>query len=469
MYDVIIVCVISAIAVVAASWVKQKGSKKFPPGSRGLPFFGSVPFVLGSLERTLAVWGWQNYGPVFFFTRGNTRTVVLNTYEAASEGFVKQGNHLSGRFTDANHNELFADYSPQWQEQRKLRVKTLKGFGKVNTDEIMTSECMKMICRIRETKTSFEAGYYLAVPTFNIVKSIIYGEPSEGMNKQDEVNLSKILADPVYRADNGFMGYMAGMFPQIRSSVAYERMLEKKGKERVQQVKEKMTGSKKLIEGMLQNLQDWETGEVYNNQQLSCYLTDLFMAGTDTMATTVHWSLVFLAQKPQVQEKMAAEVKSVAGNDVITTSMMDSMPYTRAVMHESSRLRPVFPLSLRHQATSDVTVKDYVIPTGTSVVANLWAIQNDPKWWKQPSEFRPERHVTEDGGFTKSEKIVPFSIGPRYCLGSQIAIYQQFIFLTNLVRAFRFRFDQDKVEPDLTGLMTSVLAPVNVHLVAEER
>uniref|UniRef100_H2YKS4 Uncharacterized protein n=1 Tax=Ciona savignyi TaxID=51511 RepID=H2YKS4_CIOSA len=217
-----------------------------------------------SLERTLAVWGWQNYGPVFFFTRGSCRTVVLNTYEAASEGFVKQGNHLSGRFDPKHKHKLFADYTEKWQEQRKLRVMALKGLGKINLEEVISSECGKLMEKIKEMGCGFEAGYLLATPTFNVIRKVIYGETA-GKGNSYEDKLSKILSGPVYDVEGGVWRALVDLFPQVRSSLTFERMVEKKVKERIDKVREQITGSQEFMDEMLQKIQDWENGECYND------------------------------------------------------------------------------------------------------------------------------------------------------------------------------------------------------------
>lgn len=74
-------------------------------------------------------------------------------------------------------------------------------------------------------------------------------------------------------------------------------------------------------------------------------------------------------------------------------------------------------------------------------MANIWAVHNDPKLWKNPEKFDPERFLDEQGNFIKSNHTIPFGVGPRHCLGEQVARMEVFIFLIGLVQRFEFLSD----------------------------
>ena len=73
---------------------------------------------------------------------------------------------------------------------------------------------------------------------------------------------------------------------------------------------------------------------------------------------------------------------------------------------------------------------------------NLWAVHNDPNLWKNPEIFNPERFLDEQGNFIKSNHVIPFSVGPRRCLGEQLARMEVFIFLIGMVQKFKFLPDK---------------------------
>ena len=72
------------------------------------------------------------------------------------------------------------------------------------------------------------------------------------------------------------------------------------------------------------------------------------------------------------------------------------------------------------------------------VIPNVWAVHNSEELWKDPEIFNPERFINENGEFVKSPHVIPFSIGPRFCLGEQLARMEYFTILASLVRSFEF-------------------------------
>ena len=88
------------------------------------------------------------------------------------------------------------------------------------------------------------------------------------------------------------------------------------------------------------------------------------------------------------------------------------MPYTQAFLAEVLRYRPVAPVGVPHQMTSDLMVGEYHVPKGTDVLMNILAINRDPKIWSDPDVFRPERFLNEDGTrFVPRQELLSFGAG----------------------------------------------------------
>ena len=103
-------------------------------------------------------------------------------------------------------------------------------------------------------------------------------------------------------------------------------------------------------------------------------------------------------------------------------------------------------------------------------MSNLWAVHNDPNLWKNPEIFNPERFLDEQGNFINSNYVIPFSIGPRYCLGEQLARMEVFIFLVGMVQKFEFLPDPaSKTLPTIDdGSLGTVFVPIPYQIVAKE-
>lgn len=81
------------------------------------------------------------------------------------------------------------------------------------------------------------------------------------------------------------------------------------------------------------------------------------------------------------------------------------------------------------------------------ILPNLWAVHHDPENFENPHDFVPERFINSDGKFKKDPRVIPFSIGPRFCLGEHLARMEVFLFLTSLVQRFQICADPSKPLP----------------------
>nr|XP_039258459.1 cytochrome P450 2U1-like [Styela clava] len=190
----------------------------------------------------------------------------------------------------------------------------------------------------------------------------------------------------------------------------------------------------------------------FNKKQLIYFVRDLFNAGTTTTSSTLTWALLALAHNPKYQEKIAEEIQETLGEDGITSMKhRNEMPFTCAFIQELMRHRLLAPMSVLHKTTEEATLNGYTIPKDTNIAPNLWAVHFDPEHFENPEEFRPERFLDRDGTFIKSNHVIPFSIGPRHCIGEQLARMEIFIFLTGIIQKLKVVPDPEKPLPSFFG------------------
>uniref|UniRef100_H3BYK1 Uncharacterized protein n=1 Tax=Tetraodon nigroviridis TaxID=99883 RepID=H3BYK1_TETNG len=101
----------------------------------------------------------------------------------------------------------------------------------------------------------------------------------------------------------------------------------------------------------------------------------------------------------------------------------------------------------------------YSIPKGTLIIPLLASVLNEEGQWKFPNEFNPENFLNDKGEFVKPEAFMPFSTGPRVCLGEGLAPMELFLIMVTLLRKFRFIWPEDAGEPDYTPLFGATLTP----------
>uniref|UniRef100_A0A453KK37 Uncharacterized protein n=1 Tax=Aegilops tauschii subsp. strangulata TaxID=200361 RepID=A0A453KK37_AEGTS len=172
-------------------------------------------------------------------------------------------------------------------------------------------------------------------------------------------------------------------------------------------------------------------------------LQDLFIAGTETNSLTVQWAMAELLRHPAVMSKVRAELQEVLGEKQYPDeSDISRLSYLHAVLMESMRLHSPSPLLIPHHAMAEgAEVGGFVVPKGTTVIVNLWAIMRDPAVWTQPEEFMPERFVRADMDFRGKDRFefMPFGVGRRACPGMPMATRVVTLILASLLHRFEWR------------------------------
>ncbi|KAF5897982.1 cytochrome P450 2D3-like, partial [Clarias magur] len=183
-------------------------------------------------------------------------------------------------------------------------------------------------------------------------------------------------------------------------------------------------------------------------------------------------------------ERCQQEIDEVLqGKSHVSFEDRHNMPYTQAVIHEVQRIANVTPLSVFHSTTRDTELMGYSIPKvmisnsgliylllpilmlsihcfqGTIIIPNLSSVLSEEGQWKFPHEFNPSNFLNEQGQFEKPEAFIPFSAGPRLCLGEGLARMELFLILVSLLRRFQFIWPEDAGEPDFTPVFGATLTP----------
>ncbi|GMT34473.1 hypothetical protein PFISCL1PPCAC_25770, partial [Pristionchus fissidentatus] len=184
-----------------------------------------------------------------------------------------------------------------------------------------------------------------------------------------------------------------------------------------------------------------KSNEFLDEGNLYATCADFFMAGQETTATTLRWTMLILANEHEAQEKLRAEVLSVVGSERLP-SMSDqiNMPYARAFVHEMQRYANILTRNVFHVTVRDTEVGGHFIPKGAIVNGDIHSVLAHDPHFKNPTEFRPERYLSEDGKTLKKELVdrtIPFSIGKRVCAGEGLARAELFLGLLTTVQCFR--------------------------------
>ncbi|KAM3962908.1 cytochrome P450 4C1-like [Aphomia sociella] len=178
----------------------------------------------------------------------------------------------------------------------------------------------------------------------------------------------------------------------------------------------------------------------YTDVELREEVITLAVAGTDTTAVGIGYVLNLLAKYPDIQDKVYQELFEVFGDSTrpVVKEDLPNLKYLERVVKESLRLFTPVPFIIR-KVLNDITLPSgRILPAGSGVVASIWGVHRDPKYWGSDAEhFDPDRFLPERFKLTNSCSYMPFSSGPRNCPGYQYALMSMKTALSSILRCYK--------------------------------
>ena len=187
-------------------------------------------------------------------------------------------------------------------------------------------------------------------------------------------------------------------------------------------------------------------------QQLRDELVTLFLAGYETTSLSLTWTWYLLAQNPDWERQLHAELDQVLGDRSPTVEDLDALNVTRRVLQESMRIFPPVYVVPRI-AVRDTEIAGFAAPAGTEVVLWTYWAHHDPRWFPNPERFDPDRFLPNRDGVRHPHALLPFGAGSRTCIGRHFAEMEATLVLANLARRFRLEASDNHapgVDPKIT-------------------
>ncbi|KAI4890808.1 hypothetical protein NFI96_001240 [Prochilodus magdalenae] len=474
-------------------------------------------------SKRLPIFQLPGYGEVCSIYLGKNQVIVLNSVQIVKEAFVQNGAVFSGRpsmplvrwLNRESHGILMATYGHSWRQQRRFALHTLRdfGLGRKTVEERVAEEAQYLVKEMlkQEGKPFYPIHPFMNAVS-NIICSIIFGDRFEYDNEHF-ANLLDIMNKNVRLAGSyvgaifnlvPFIQHFPGPHQKIRQNVEslmeffvgiveeHKKTLDPdsprdyidayllemaKVREEVSGTWDQLIRSQSFIQSLVHTdmispfeQQGSNEDSTFNVDNMVRSTSDLFGAGTETTANTLRWALVYMLEHPDVQERCHEEIVRVLGFD--RAPCMDDraqLPYTCATIHEVQRCANIVPLGVVHQTTQPTKLRGYHLPAGTDVMPNLTAILADKNHWKYPDTFNPENFLDEKGQFCKNDSFLPFSLGPRVCLGEALARTELFIFFTSLLQRLKFSWPPGAPPYNMEGIMGTVRSPAPFNMICRSR
>ncbi|OVA02198.1 Cytochrome P450 [Macleaya cordata] len=196
---------------------------------------------------------------------------------------------------------------------------------------------------------------------------------------------------------------------------------------------------KDLLQMILEGAKNADSGLENTDRFIVDNCKNIYFAGHETTATTASWILILLASHPEWQTRVRAEVEQVCASCLPDANMLRKMKTLTMVIQETLRLYPPAAFVTR-EPFEDITISDIRVPKGVNIWVPIIKLHQDPKiWGPEAHKFNPDRFAHGIAGACMAPQVyIPFGVGPRTCLGQNLAMTQLKILLSLIISKFSF-------------------------------
>lgn len=333
-------------------------------------------------------------------------------------------------------NGLLLSEGPFWRRQRAIAAPAFQPKRVAGFVEVMVDEAEACVDRWRAKSQPFDVSAEMMGLTLSIIARTMFSS-----DIADEIEtVRRVMDEFIARRPNLLDLFGLPQWLPRRQSKRYREAVEAFDALVARIIAERRTAGveKGDLLSLLLSARDPETGERMNDQQLRDEILTTFIAGHETTANALGWTWHLLAQHPEVEAKLRAEVDDVVGDRRITSTDLAKLKYTRMVFEEAMRLYPP-----GHTITRTAVREDWMggvrIPPGAVAFINIYVTHRNPNLWPEPDRFDPERFAPEAVAKRHRFAYLPFGGGPHICIGNGFAMAEAQVILATIARRYQLR------------------------------
>ncbi|KAK6196281.1 hypothetical protein SNE40_001534 [Patella caerulea] len=198
-----------------------------------------------------------------------------------------------------------------------------------------------------------------------------------------------------------------------------------------------------------------ENGVGLTDEEIRAEVDTFLFEGHDTTGSALSWTLFSLAQHPKIQSQVQREIDELLSGRMIDDLMaidLNLLPYLTMCIKESLRLHSIISFIIRH-TDQDIKVLNKTIPKDTMTTILIYGIHHNPTLWEDSLKFQPERFSPENIDKINPFAYIPFSAGPRNCIGQNFALHEIKVLLVKILNRFHLKLDPNHDVRKIEGLV----------------
>jgi len=418
-----------------------------PPGPRGYPFVGHLPLVARDVLGFFTSCA-RDHGDIVSLRMGSWPTLLLNHPDHLEYVFVRNHRNFIKNSFFWRHvraifgNGLLTSEGELWQQQRRLSAPAFAGARVGGYSGTMLALTQRMLDQWSSGEVRDIHAEMMMLTLRIAAKTLFSAEVEENIVEIDHA-VNEITVEIASRFARPF--FIPDAVP-LPGHIRYRR-----GVRRIERVVERIIGERRRAHGeprgqhdvlsMLMLARD-EDGKGMSDRQLRDEVVTLLLAGHETTALALSWTLYLLGQHPEADALAHAELGEILNGRQISLEDIPRLPFMESIFSESMRLYPPA-WSIGREAVSDCEIGGYAVKAGTTIFISPWVLHRDPRYFEEPDSFRPQRWSEDFRRSIPRFAYFPFGGGPRICIGKSFAMQEAMVILTTMLQRFRFEWQSD--------------------------
>ncbi|PPQ79984.1 hypothetical protein CVT25_003043 [Psilocybe cyanescens] len=448
---------------------RAKARTLYPPGPRPKPLIGNMfDFPLTKHALCYIDWGKKYNSSILYAEALGNRVVIVNKRDDAIEMFEKRAKIYSDRpvipmvkLMGWQYNFGFLAYGEEWRQHRKISQQNFNLKASRKYSLIQVKKVHQLLQALHDAPEDFDA--HNKMLSISLAMEMMYGLEVKSIEDpciaiaDEAIKLGSDLLAPGGSLINifPFLQHVPAWFPGATSRKQADivrSLTEEMMRIPMDQVKTAFEEGRAVPSFFTDFFEKKQTfgASKEEEQAIQNIAYTVYGAASDTTISATGFFFYFMAVNPDVQRKAQAQIDHVTGSKRLPT-LEDrmSLPYVEAIYREVMRLGPPLPLGVPHRLTEDDYYKGYLIPEGTAIFANIWAMTHDEDVYPDAFTFKPDRFFDENGVLNDDDRVLAYGFGRRICVGKHIASSTMWLMIASVLACFDITKTKDENGNDI--------------------